>query len=89
MSLVAIAILFTAGSIVSYAVHHFSPEQKMIRQFNTTPLVPIQDAAPGQDVRILGNVVVDGQEFISPFTKRRCVYYEAIVEESRDNDSWT
>lgn len=88
MSLVAIAILFTAGSIVSYAVHHFSPEQKMIRQFNTTPLVPIQDAAPGQDVRILGNVVVDGQEFISPFTKRRCVYYEAIVEESSDNDSW-
>lgn len=89
MSLVAIAILFTAGGIVSCAVHHFSAEQKMIRRFNNTPHVRIQEAAAGQDVRILGNVRVDDQEFISPFTKRRCVYYEAIVEESNDNDSWS
>lgn len=88
MSLVAIALVFTAGGIVSTIVHHFSPEQKMIRHFKNMPHMRIQDAAPGQDVRILGNVAVDGQEFISPFTKRRCVYYEAIVEESNDNDSW-
>ncbi|HMY20741.1 MAG TPA: hypothetical protein PKA58_30665, partial [Polyangium sp.] len=89
MSLVAIAIVFTVGGIASYAVHHFSAEQKMIRRFNNTPHVLIQDAAAGQDVRILGNVRVDDREFTSPFTKRRCVYYEAIVEESNDNDSWS
>ncbi len=88
MSLVAVALLFTAGSIVSIVVHHFSPEQKMVRQFNNTPHSLIQDAPPAQDVRILGTVQVDGEEFNSPFTKRRCVYYEAIVEEPTDNGSW-
>jgi len=89
MSLVAIALVFTAGGVIASVAHYFSPEQKLLRQFNRLPQTLIQDAAPGQEVRILGNVVVDGQEFISPFTKRRCVYCEAIVEESTDSDSWT
>ncbi len=88
MSLVAVALFFTAGGIASAAVHYFSREQKMIRKFHSLPTTLIQDAAPGQEVRIMGTVQPDGEEFVSPFTKRRCVYYKAVAEETEDGDSW-
>jgi hypothetical protein len=85
MTFLGIALFFTVSSvivgIINLIVHPFLPEQQMIRRFNKMRHSLIHDAPPGQDVRILGNVVVDSEEFISPFSKRRCVYYEAIVQE--------
>ena len=89
MSLVAVSLFFTAGGIASYAVHYFSREQKLIRKFSSLPSWLIQEAPPGQEVRIMGLVQSGGEEFVSPFTKRRCVYYEAIVEEQTDGSTWT
>jgi hypothetical protein len=89
MSFLVISLIVTAGGIIGSLTHQFSSEQKMIRRYNKMPHTLIQDAVAGQDVRILGNVVPGGEEFISPLTKRRCVYYETIVEDSTDRDSWT
>lgn len=89
MSFLVIGLIITAGGVISSIVHQFSSEQKMIRQYNKMPHSLIRDAVPGQEVRILGTVQSDGDEFISPLTKRRCVYYETIVEDSTDSDTWT
>ncbi len=89
MSATVLILFFAASSAAGYAAHYFSAEQKMIRTFKRIPVVPIQDATSGQEIRILGTVQVDAEEFVAPFTQRNCVYYEAIVEEQTDGSTWT
>lgn len=89
MDVLVLVLILSSMGLMVVALFIADERRKVIRRFNQTPRVPIADAAPGQEICILGTVQPDGEEFISPFTKRRCVYYEAIVAENKGSKAWT
>ena len=79
LPVVAIAIIFV------FASWYYSEKQKIMRFMRKTPLCSIRDAKAGSVVRLVGRVRSNGQLIESPISHRKCVYYNATVEEYRSS----
>lgn len=77
----AIVYSIVTGLVVGLLVTwYFSARKRLERAFVALPITKIRDAKHGEAVRVLGRLaVLDAIE--APFSKRRCAYYDAVVEE--------
>lgn len=77
-----VLVVFAAIAIYGY---YFSEAAKIRRALKAAPRVTIAEAQQGSVVKIAGRVRPVTELLAAPLTGRKCVYFEATVEEYRSS----
>lgn len=71
--------------LIGVLVTYFSKEARIKRKLKSTPITTIRAFRHGELGRITGHAEVVGAPLIAPLSKRKCAYYQVIVEQKKSS----
>ena len=80
-----ITIVVLVVAIIIFLVHYFSQKQKVLRALSKFTFRRITQFQSNQLTKVVGKALHVHEPFIAPFSKRKCVAYEFVIEQKKSN----